>query len=46
MDHDLCLAYECPLNEVPDELLHVCSELGCECDTCDHRCPAGWTPLY
>lgn len=43
---DLCLAYECPISEVPEELLHVCSELGSECSQCDHRCPSSWIPLY
>ena len=43
---DLCLAYECPISEVPEELLYVCSELGSECSQCDHRCPSSWVPLY
>lgn len=43
--NDVCLAYECPIEEVPEELLYVCSELGCECDTCDHRFPDSWIPL-
>lgn len=43
---DFCLAYECPLQEVPDDMLQVCSDLGCSCDSCDHRCPGSWAPLY
>lgn len=45
MNEDFCLAYECPLKEVPDELLRVCSELGANCEQCSHRCPGSWTPL-
>lgn len=36
---DYCLVYECPLKDIDPELLHVCSELGESCETCDHRCP-------
>lgn len=35
---DFCLAYECPIDEVHPELLGVCSDLGQQCDLCDHRC--------
>ena len=45
MNNDFCLAYECPLNEVSDELLEVCSELGCICDECDHRCSGDYVRL-
>ena len=34
---EYCLAYECLLEEVPDYMLQVCSDLGCDCDSCDHR---------
>lgn len=36
--NEYCLAYECPLSEVSSELLEVCSDLGCSCDSCEHRC--------
>lgn len=35
---EFCLAYECPLPEVPEELLIVCNALGDECSTCSQRC--------
>lgn len=35
---EFCLAYECPLHEVSDDLLTVCSDLGFFCETCDHHC--------
>lgn len=31
---EYCLAYECPLQEVEDYMLEVCSDLGYSCDTC------------
>lgn len=36
--NDYCLAYECPLHEVSPDLLDVCAQLGCDCNTCDHHC--------
>ena len=38
MTEEFCLAYECPLPEVPEELLMVCELLGEDCNTCPHRC--------
>lgn len=47
MEHEVfCLAYECPLQEVPADLLQVCSDLGCDCDHCDHRCDESYQLLY
>lgn len=43
MNDDYCLAYECPLQEVPDYMLEVCSDLGCCCDDCHQRCPGSYT---
>ena len=31
---EYCLAYECPLHEVSEDMLSVCLELGDECATC------------
>lgn len=31
---EYCMAYECPLQEVSADMLHVCHELGDDCDTC------------
>lgn len=36
---DFCLAYECPLQEVPDDMIEICNLLGDHCESCDHRCP-------
>lgn len=33
-----CLAYECPLAEVPEDLMEICNALGDCCETCQHRC--------
>ena len=43
---DFCLAYECPLHEVPDYLLEVCSELGDRCDECLQRCSGSERLIY
>jgi len=45
-NQDFCLAYECPLQEVPDYLLEVCSQLGESCDQCAQRCSGSHRLLY
>lgn len=37
-NEEYCLAYECPLPDVPPELLTLCEALGDDCSTCSHRC--------
>lgn len=37
-NNEYCLAYECPLQEVPEELLQICDQLGECCENCQRRC--------
>lgn len=45
-DIDFCLAYECPLSEVPEDLMRVCTALDDDCESCHHRCPGTQAPIY
>ncbi len=35
-NQSFCIAYECPLPEVPEDMLDVCHQLGDSCESC--RC--------
>lgn len=36
-ENDICLAYECPVDQVDPALIQVCDQLGDHCESCPQR---------